>query len=111
MYGNRRRIRDNRGKALLRQRGERVERTFAHMYETGSMRRTHLRRHANILKRLLIHAAAFNLGLLMRAVAGGGTPRQLKERAQALVFSLNLLTLLCSEPARQGISLQRTGAA
>jgi transposase len=98
VYGNRRRIRGERGKRLLRQRGEKVERCFAHMYETGGMRRTHLRRHPNILKRLLIHAAAFNLGLLMRGIAGGGTPRQLKERAQSLYFTFNLLNLLCSEP-------------
>ena len=43
-----------------------MERSFAHMYETGGMRRTHLRRHDNIIKRLLIHAGAFNLGLVMR---------------------------------------------
>jgi len=43
-------------------RGERVERSFAHLYETGAMRRTRLRGHSNILKRLLIHAGAFNLG-------------------------------------------------
>jgi transposase len=96
VYGNRRRIRGDRGKQLLRQRGEKVERCFAHMYETGGMRRTHLRRHTNILKRLLIHAAAFNLGLLMRGIAGGGTPKQLNEKAQALVLTLNLLIILCS---------------
>jgi transposase len=98
VYGNRRRIRGERGKGLLRQRGEKVERSFAHMYETGAMRRTHLRRHPNILKRLLIHAAAFNLGLLMRGIAGGGTPRQVQERAQALAFTLRLLQILCAEP-------------
>lgn len=98
VYGNRRRLRGERGKRLLRQRGEKVERCFAHMYETGAMRRTHLRRHPNILKRLLIHAAAFNLGLLMRAISGSGTPKQLKERAQALVFTLNLLTMIGTEP-------------
>jgi hypothetical protein len=43
----------------------RVERSFAHFYETGAMRRTHLRRHENIIKRLLIHACAFNLGLVL----------------------------------------------
>lgn len=55
------------------------------------MRRTHLRRHPNILKRLLIHAAAFNLGLLMRDLTGSGTPRQMKERAASLFLSLTLL--------------------
>jgi len=91
VYQNRRRIRGERGKGLLRQRGEKVERSFAHMYETGAMRRTHLRRHPNILKRLLIHAAAFNLGLVMRGIAGGGTPRQMKESAKRLIAALILL--------------------
>ena len=54
-----------RGKRLLRQRGERLERPFAHLYETGRMRRVHLRGHGNILKRVLLHACALNLGLLM----------------------------------------------
>ena len=78
VYGNRRRIRDRRGKALLRKRGELVERSFAHCYETGVMRRTHLRGHPNILKRLLIHVAGFNLGLMMRAKFGIGKPRTLQ---------------------------------
>ena len=80
VYGNRRRVRGARGRQLLRQRGESVERSFAHLYDTGGLRRTHLRGHSNILKRLLIHAGAFNLGLLMRQVFGHGTPRGLQGR-------------------------------
>ena len=57
----------------------------AHLYETGGMRRTHLRGHANILKRLLVHVGGFNLGLLMRTVAGVGTPRGLQGRLAAIV--------------------------
>ncbi len=76
--GNRRRVRGGRGKRLLRCRGEYVERSFAHVYDTGGMRRTHLRGHRNILKRLLIHASGFNLGILMRQVFGRGTPRGLQ---------------------------------
>ena len=64
---NRRRIRGARGKRLMRRRGERIERSFAHAYETGGMRRTHLRGHRNILKRLLIHLAGFNLGCAVPA--------------------------------------------
>jgi hypothetical protein len=64
-----------RGRRLMRQRGERIERSFAHLYDTGGMRRTHLRGHTNILKRLLIHAGGFNLGLVMRHLIGSGTPR------------------------------------
>lgn len=91
VYQNRRRIQGTRGKSLLRQRGERVERSFAHLYETGAMRRTHLRRHGNILKRLLIHAAAFNLGLVMRKMIGSGTPRGMAECVHTLLLLLGLL--------------------
>lgn len=78
VYANRRRIRGNRGKRLLRKRGELLERPFAHCYQTGGMRRTHLRHHANILKRLLVHVAGFNLGLAMRSIFGIGKPRTLQ---------------------------------
>lgn len=78
VYGNRRRIRGARGKRLLRRRGELLERPNAHCYETGGMRRTHLREHPNIWKRLLIHHAGFNLGLLMRQRFGYGKPRVLQ---------------------------------
>ena len=91
VYANRRRIRGERGLRLLRQRGERVERSFAHLYETGRMRRTHLRGHSNILKRLLIHSGAFNLGLLLRSWLGVGTPRGLQGRMRAVLALLNHL--------------------
>ena len=65
VYANRRRIRGARGQRLLRQRGELLERPNAHLYETGRMRRTHLRGHPNILKRVLVHVCGFNLGLQM----------------------------------------------
>ena len=77
VYANRRRIRGERGKRLMRKRGELLERPFAHCYDTGGMRRTHLRGHPNILKRLLIHVAGFNLGLVMRKLLGAGKPRAL----------------------------------
>ena len=78
VYANRRRVRGGRGKRLLRARGEKIERSFAHLYNTGRMRRTHLRGHSNILKRLLIHSSAANLGLLLRKLVGTGTPRGLQ---------------------------------
>ncbi len=84
VYGNRRRVRGARGKRLLRRRGEYVERSFAHVYDTGGLRRTHLRGHPNILKRLLVHAGAFNLGILMRQAFGRGTPRGLQGRRFAV---------------------------
>ena len=91
VYANRRRIRGARGLRLQRQRGERVERSFAHLYETGGMRRTHLRGHSNILKRLLIHSGAFNLGLLLRSWLGVGTPRGLQGRMRAILAVLDHL--------------------
>ena len=70
VYANRQRLQRSKGRRLLRKRGELIERTFAHCYDTGGMRRTHLRKHNNILKRLLIHVAGANLGLLLRNVTG-----------------------------------------
>ena len=84
VYANRRRIRGNRGKELLRFRGELLERTFAHLLETGGMRRVWLRGCENIAKRYLVHAGAFNLSLVMRAIFGGGTPRQMAALFSAL---------------------------
>jgi transposase len=89
VYANRRRIRGARGRRLMRQRGERIERSFAHLYDTGGMRRTHLRGHTNILKRLLIHAGGFNLGLVMRHLIGSGTPRGLKDRFVTVIAMLS----------------------
>ncbi len=83
VYGNRRRIRGNRGKRLLRRRGEKLERTFAHLLVSGGLRRVHVRGQKEIRKRLLLHAAAFNLGLMMRARFGFGTPRGLQGLAAA----------------------------
>ena len=94
VYRNRRRIRAERGKRLLRQRGERLERPFAHLSETGRMRRVHLRGHGNILKRVLLHACALNLGLLMRTLCGVGTPRSLQGCATMLLDTLRALIRL-----------------
>jgi transposase len=94
-YDNRRRTRGARGKRLHRRRAELTERSFAHAYETGAMRRTHLRGHTNILKRLLIHLGAFNLGLLLRRRFGMGTPRGLQGRASYFRKLLLSLYRLC----------------
>jgi transposase len=96
VYANRQRLQRPKGKQLLRKRGELIERTFAHCYETGGMRRTHLRKHNNILKRLLIHVAGMNLGLLLRNMYGIGTPRGL----QGLSLTLHSLVVLLAEAVR-----------
>ena len=78
VYANRRRIKGQRGRRLMRRRGEMLERPFAHCLETGGLRRVFLRGRENIEKRYQIHVAAYNLGLLMRSLFGKGTPRGLQ---------------------------------
>lgn len=89
-YANRRRIKDERGRALMRKRGELLERSFAHNYETGGMRRLHLRHRENIAKRVLIHTAGFNLGLLMRVKYGLIKPRRLSDAVDCALMGLLL---------------------
>ena len=93
VYQNRRRVRGEYGKSLLRRRGELVERSFAHCYDTGGMRRTHLRGHKNILKRQLIHVGAFNLSLIMRRLMGAGTPREWRNRGGQLLLLISWLLM------------------
>jgi transposase len=92
VYGNRRRVQGERGKRLQRKRGELVERSFAHIYDTGGLRRLHLRGRENVLKRVLVHVGAFNLGLLMRACCGAGKPKRAADRNQMLDGALSLLS-------------------
>jgi transposase len=89
-YANRRRIKGDRGRALMRKRGELLERSFAHNYETGAMRRLHLRKRENIAKRVLIHTAGFNLGLLMRVKYGLIKPRRLSDAVDCVLIRLLL---------------------
>ena len=103
-YANRRRISGQRGRALMRRRGELLERSFAHTLETGGMRRVHLRGRANILKRYLVHVAGFNLSLVMRRIFGVGTPRGLQGCLEALLRALCGL-LICIRPL---LGLDRT---
>src|ERR1700737_868600 len=78
VYANRRRVQGARSKQLQRKRSELTERSMAHMYETGGMRRVHLKGRDNILKRLLVHAGGFNLALILRKLMGIGKPRGLQ---------------------------------
>jgi transposase len=91
VYGNRRRIQGNYGKRLLKKRGELIERSFAHCYETGAMRRVYLRGQENVLKRQLLHVGAFNLSLILRRTLGAGTPRELRNRQQWIILAIVLV--------------------
>jgi transposase len=86
VYANRRRVGGSYGKSLLKKRGELIERSFAHCYETGAMRRVYLRGRENVWKRQLIHVGAFNLSLVFRQNLGAGTPRELRNRQRRLIF-------------------------
>ncbi len=106
-YANRRRIRGERGRRLMRRRGELVERSFAHCLETGRMRRVWLRGQQNILKRYLVHVAAFNLGIVIRQMLGAGTPRGL---AALSGLAQRLCILAQAILRRSGSFLARIGA-
>jgi transposase len=86
VYANRRRVKGSYGQRLLKRRGELLERSFAHCYETGAMRRLHLRGRENVWKRQLIHVGAFNLSLVFRQNLGAGTPRELRNRQARLIL-------------------------
>lgn len=91
-YGNRDRVKRNKGKGFQRKRGELLERTFAHICETGGARRTRLRGRENVNKRYLLQAAAANLGLVMRSLFGRGTPRGLAEALSVSTQAIASLT-------------------
>ena len=100
-----RRICGERGKELLRRRGELLERSFAHAYETGGIRRVFLRGRNNVLKRVLIHVGALNLSLVMRQLLGKGTPRSWQGySANELVILFQLWIVACG-PHRTGMCI------
>jgi len=91
VYANRRRCRGERGKRLQRWRSERIERSFAHVCETGGARRTWIRGLWEVTKRYLIQVAAHNLGLIMRRLFGVGTPRSLQGSLRAFFVLWRIL--------------------
>jgi transposase len=95
VYANRRRVKGERGRQMQRQRSEFVERTFAHVCETGGARRTWLRGMEKVQKRYLLAAAAHNIGVLMRKLFQMGTPRGLQECVDDLLGSARAVYLVC----------------
>ena len=95
VYANRRRVKGKRGKQLQKQRGEKVERNFAHQFDTGGMDRLWVRGRENAHKKFLLQAAACNLALLMRSMYGNGKPRAAHDRAKVQIFAcLSLIRTL-----------------
>jgi transposase len=95
---NRRRVKGARSKRLHKRRSELVERSFAHVCETGGGRRTWLRGLADVTKRYVVQAAAHNLGLLMRKLFGVGKPRTLQGAGGGLVGVVLWLYWLVTRP-------------
>jgi transposase len=110
VYANRRRVTGERGKELLRRRGELLERPFAHQYETGAMRRLHVRGRDNVAKRVLLQAAACNLALILRTMGGAGTPRGLADLREEVIFAL-LVVLEALWALHDGIPTPEPGIA
>ena len=110
VYANRARLKSAVGRRAMRKRGEMVERSFAHILDRGGMRRAWLRGRENLHKRYLIHVAGFNLGILMRALFGCGTPRTAADAAQAVLFAVQtdnmlLITLVARVGSETGALL------
>jgi len=103
VYANRRRIRGEHGKRLQRQRGEKIERNFAHQFDTGGLDRLYVRGIGNVHKKLLLQAAACNLALLMRSLYGTGKPRAAHDQLVEAVF-----TILAFMNAIDGVSQPRS---
>src|SRR5215813_8489969 len=107
-YENRRRVRGDRNKRLQKLRSELTERSFAHLYETGGMRRVHLQGRKNILKRLLVHGAAFNLSLILRKIMGVGKPRRLQGLSlQPFMMFARILSWLWVTSATMDLEAER----
>jgi transposase len=101
VYANKRRVESQRGKDLLRRRGEFLERPFAHQYETGGLRRVHVRGRDNVAKRVVLQAAAFNLALILRSLTKAGTPRGLADLRTNILDALRRV-LAALEPLGKG---------
>jgi transposase len=103
VYANRRRVRGQRGKQLQRGRGEKIERNFAHQFDTGGMDRLWVRGLENVHKKLLIQAAACNLALLMRSFYGTGKPKAahdgLRQAVFAILHFIRAIEALCQPPS------------
>jgi transposase len=107
VYGNRRRIRGKRGRRLGRWRSERAERTFAHVCETGGGRRAWVRGVVNVAKSYLARVAAHNLGVIMLALFGVGTPRSLQSGLEALLRLMIALRMVVRVSLTRFVSVVR----
>jgi transposase len=107
-YGNRTRVGRAKGRALMRRRGELIERTFAHICETGGHRRVRLRGRDNIYKRYLMQVAGMNLGLVLRTMLGQGTPRASAEARKGRSWLLWALGVMVAAVTTVAVRIRST---
>lgn len=110
VYANRRRVKGDRGKRLQRLRSERVERSFAHVCETGGARRCWLTGLVKVTKRYLLQVAARNLGLILRKLFGMGTPRSWQTEG-ALAALVHIITIVMQRASIVQHTIHRTNIA
>jgi len=97
-HANRQRTRGNEGKRLGRLRSELAERSFAFTKCSGNLGRMTIRSLENVKKRYLIHAAAYNLSLVMRSIFGTGTPKGMADAWSRIIIELLPLLTDISRP-------------
>ena len=117
VYNNRRRVRRDKSKQLQRRRSELCERTFAHICDSGGMRRSWLRGLEDVTKRYVLAVAAHNLGRIMRKLFGVGKPRALQPEgglAALIQVAIVRVVMVCESIwmlASQSHETQNAGAA
>lgn len=113
VYANRRRLKSAKSKRLQRQRSEKVERSFAHVCETGGGRRCWLQGLVKVTKRYLLQVAARNIGLILRKLFGIGTARSLQGSAVLcwFVYLVSALVERLENLARRVCCTLRTAVA
>ena len=107
-YANRRRNRSERGRRLQRKRSEMVERSFAHVCETGGGRRTWIRRLSEVTKSYQLKAAAHNLSVVMRKAFGIGKPRCLQGAFALILFAQLAIKAVTRALTRSAAPSRRT---
>jgi transposase len=108
VVNNRRRVRREKSRKLQRLRSERVERSFAHVCDSGGARRSWLRGLSEVTKRYLIVAAAHNLGRILRALFGIGKPRSLQGNLGLAALAQSAIKAVLNPRWRRTRPLQRS---
>ena len=111
VLANRRRTKRAKSKRLQRLRSERVERSFAHVCDSGGARRSWLRGLENVSKRYLIAVAAHNLGRILRRLFGIGKPKALQGLLALAALAQILTCLLASLTTRIADHLSKPALA